>query len=53
MPTKKGNYIVLVKGLAGTTLVLTIDEAADIANQLLNVAQAARTALDDEDAQGI
>ena len=39
-----GAYVVLVKGHAGTLLVLTPEEAVDIAQSLLDVAQAAKTA---------
>jgi hypothetical protein len=43
LATTSGEFVVLVKGPSGNALVLTPEEAVDIANQLLNVAQAART----------
>ena len=42
MPTRNGEHIVLVKGKSGTIIVLTPEEAVDIANGLLNAAQSAK-----------
>ena len=49
MATQSGDYVVIVKGMSGTVIVLTPTEAVDVAQQLLNVAQAiAQAKLDSE-----